>query len=266
MSPSGSRRNSGRGLAAPNRAPSECHVGRRSSGCSHCPSGAQSEGVSVSLSQPMVSITLRFLLAIDLWLSKQLRVCACEKSAWGSLRPLVRLVELSGHVVPGLSGAVYGLLRAETAAEQELMLNVALALLMDLILVRVVKALVRRRGPVQTRSDLLSAFFLERFSFPSGHATRAALCARFLLARLVDTAPMRVLVLGWAALVSLSQLLLARSYVTDVGLGLAMGYCQYSLVERLWLTWDQLQDLLFMQLRETLTNTCGGLWMPDWKQ
>lgn len=125
MSSSGSRRNSGRGLAAPGRAPSECHASRRSSSCSYF-SGAQSEDFSVSLSQPIFTITLRFLLAIDLWLSKQLRVCACEESPWGSIRPLVRLVEFSGHVVPWLLGAVYELLRGQTAAEQEIMLNVAL--------------------------------------------------------------------------------------------------------------------------------------------
>uniref|UniRef100_A0A3Q3XJI0 Polyisoprenoid diphosphate/phosphate phosphohydrolase PLPP6 n=1 Tax=Mola mola TaxID=94237 RepID=A0A3Q3XJI0_MOLML len=72
---------------------------------------------------------------------------------------------------------------------------------------------------------------LMRYSFPSGHATRAAMCARFLLAQLVDTASMRVLVLGWAAVVSLSRLLLARQYVTDVVFGLAMGYCQYTCLQ-----------------------------------
>lgn len=139
------------------------------------------------------------------------------------------------------------------------------ALLLDLLLVRVVKTLVRRRRPAQNRSDILSTFFVERYSFPSGHATRAAMCARFLLAQLVDTASMRVLVLGWAVLVSLSRLLLARHYVTDVGFGLAMGYCQYSLVERLWVTWDCLQDLLLMRLRERLNRAYSGLWMVDWK-
>lgn len=121
------------------------------------------------------------------------------------------------------------------------------ALLLDLLLVRVLKTLVRRRRPAQNHSDIFS-ILVERYSFPSGHATRAAMCARFLLSQLVDTASMRVLVLLWAALVSLSQLLLARHYVTDVVFGLAMGYCQYSLVERVWVTWDFLQDLLFMQL------------------
>lgn len=138
------------------------------------------------------------------------------------------------------------------------------ALLLDLLLVRLLKALVRRQIPVQNRSDILSALFAERYSFPSGHATRAAMCARFFLAQLSDTASTRFLVVGWSVLVSLSRLLLARNYVTDVGFGLAMGFCQYSLVERLWVTWDGLRDLLFLRLRERLNWAYGGLWMDDW--
>ncbi|KAA8587396.1 hypothetical protein FQN60_016258 [Etheostoma spectabile] len=109
--------------------------------------------------------------------------------------------------------------------------------------------------PAQNRSDTFATFFVEHYSFPSGHASRAPMCARFLFAQLVDTASMWVLVVGWAALVSLYRLLLARHYVTDVSFGLVMGYCQYSLVERLWVTWDCLQDLLFMLLIFCLTIT-----------
>lgn len=145
------------------------------------------------------------------------------------------------------------------------MLNLALALILDLLLVRLVKTLVRRRMPAQNRSEILSTFFVERYSFPSGHASRAAMCARFFLAQLVDTDSMRLLVVGWAALVSLSRLLLARHYVTDVGFGLAMGYCQYSLVERLWVTWDWLQDVLLIGLGERLNRAYDGLWMIDGK-
>ncbi|XP_026170432.1 phospholipid phosphatase 6-like [Mastacembelus armatus] len=265
MSSPMSRRNSCRGAVCGNRASPESIVRRRSSSCSYLSSGAQTEDFSTSLSQPIFTVALRFLLAIDLWLSKRLRVCACEESPWGSIRPLVRLVEFSGHVLPWLIGTVYTLLRGETSAEQEIMLNLALALLLDLLLVTVVKSLVKRRRPAQNRSDILSTFFVERYSFPSGHATRAAMCARFLLVQLVDTASMRVLVVGWAAVVSMSRLLLARHYVTDVGFGLIMGYCQYNLVERLWVSWDGLQDLMFMQLREKLSRAYGGLWMVYWK-
>lgn len=126
MSSPQSRRSSCRGVASGSRASSECHARRRSSSCSYFAPGAQTEDFSVSLSQPIFTITLRFLLAIDLWLSKRLGVCACEESAWGGIRPLVRLVEFSGHVVPWLVGSVYSLLRGESVAEQEIMLNLAL--------------------------------------------------------------------------------------------------------------------------------------------
>ncbi|CAJ1071719.1 phospholipid phosphatase 6-like [Xyrichtys novacula] len=261
MSSPMSRRNSSRGSVCGYRGSSECHARRRSSSCSYF----SPEDFSVSLNQPIFTIALRFLLAIDLWLSKRLGVCACEESPLGGIRPLVRLVEFSGHVIPWFIGTVYTLLQGESVEEQEIMLNLALALLLDLLLVRFLKTLVRRRRPAQNRSEILSTFFVERYSFPSGHATRAAMCARFLLVQLVDTASMRVLVLGWASLVSLSRLLLARQYVTDVGFGLAMGYCHYSLVERLWVTWDCLQDLLLMGLRERLNRAYTGLGMADWK-
>lgn len=126
MSSPVSRRNSCRGGQCGGRTSSECHVRRRASSCSYFGHGAQTEEFSVSLNQPMFTVTLRFLLAIDLWLSKRLGVCASEESPWGGIRPLVRLVELSGHVIPWLAGALYSLLRGETAAQQEIMLNLAL--------------------------------------------------------------------------------------------------------------------------------------------
>lgn len=127
MSSPTSRRSSCRGGACGSRASlSDCSVRRRSSSCSYFSSGAQTEDFSVSLSQPIFTITLRFLLAIDLWLSKRLGVCACEDSPWGGIRPLVRLVEFSGHVIPWLIGTVYTLLRGESPEEQEVMLNLAL--------------------------------------------------------------------------------------------------------------------------------------------
>lgn len=109
-----------------NRASSECPSRRRGSSCTSVSSGTQTEDFSVSLNQPILIITLRFLLAIDLYLSKQLGVCACEDSSWGSIRPLVRLVELSGHAIPWLIGTLYSLLRGETVTEQEIMLNLIL--------------------------------------------------------------------------------------------------------------------------------------------
>lgn len=99
---------------------------RRTSSSSSTPvfvTGAQPQGNPKRLSVSLLTIAFRFLLAIDLWLSKRLGVCTCEDSLLGSIRPLVKLVEVSGHGVPWLISALYGLFYSDTAAELETMLN-----------------------------------------------------------------------------------------------------------------------------------------------
>ncbi|XP_053470596.1 polyisoprenoid diphosphate/phosphate phosphohydrolase PLPP6 [Ictalurus furcatus] len=194
------------------------------------------------LNPSIISVALSSLLAVDLWLSKRLGVCAYEEASWGSARPLMKLVEVSGHGIPWLIGAAYCLYKSDSAAGQEVMLNLLMALVLDLVLVGIVKAVVRRRRPAHNRMDMFATFSVDRYSFPSGHATRAAMCARFLLAHLVLAAPLRVLVMLWAVIVGLSRVLLGRHNVTDVAFGLLMGYCQYNLVEALWLSPAMLQN------------------------
>lgn len=116
--------------------------------------------------------------------------------------------------------------------------------MLDIILVGVVKAVVRRRRPSHNRMDMFATFSVDSYSFPSGHATRAAMCARFLLTHLVLAAPLRVLVFLWAVLVGFSRVLLGRHHVTDVAFGFGMGYFQYNLVEVLWMSPVMLHALM----------------------
>ncbi|XP_034036298.1 phospholipid phosphatase 6 [Thalassophryne amazonica] len=204
--------------------------------------GQEEDGIRLNPS--FFAVALSSLLAVDLWLSKRLGVCACEDSSWGSVRPLMKLIEVSGHGIPWLAGTVYCLCKSDSATGQEVMLNLLMGLLLDLVLVAIVKAVVRRRRPVYNRMDMFATFSVDRYSFPSGHATRAAMCGRFLLAHLVLAAPLRVLVLLWTGMVGLSRVLLGRHNVTDVVFGFWMGYCQYNLVEMLWLSPQTLQELL----------------------
>ncbi|KAK1165045.1 phospholipid phosphatase 6 [Acipenser oxyrinchus oxyrinchus] len=196
------------------------------------------------LNPSFAGIALRSLLAIDLWMSKRLGVCAEEDSSWGSVRPLMKIIEISGHGIPWIAVTLYCMWKSDSAAGQEIMLNLLLALLLDVVLVGIVKALVRRRRPSHNRMDMFASFSVDRYSFPSGHATRAAMGARFLLTHLVLAAPVRVLVLLWAVLVGLSRVMLGRHNVTDVAFGFLMGYFQYSLVEALWVSTAGLQKLL----------------------
>nr|Q5TZ07.1 RecName: Full=Polyisoprenoid diphosphate/phosphate phosphohydrolase PLPP6; AltName: Full=Phosphatidic acid phosphatase type 2 domain-containing protein 2; AltName: Full=Phospholipid phosphatase 6 [Danio rerio]CAH68942.1 novel protein [Danio rerio] len=227
---------------------SESPVRRRGSGSSNSSTGGGGQQLPeedcMRLNPSFFGIALSSLLAIDLWLSKRLGVCACEDSSWGSVRPLMKLIEVSGHGIPWLAGAAYCLYKSDSPAGQEVMLNLLMALVLDVVLVGVLKAVVRRRRPAHNRMDMFATFSVDSYSFPSGHATRAAMCARFLLNHLVLAAPLRVLVLLWATIVGFSRVLLGRHNVTDVAFGFFMGYWQYNLVEMLWLSPVMLQSAI----------------------
>ncbi len=104
---------------------SESPSRRRGSGSSTSSTGGQQlpEEDCMKLNPSIIGIALSSLLAIDLWLSKRLGVCACEDASWGSMRPLMKLVEISGHGIPWLAGTAYCLYKSDSAAGQEVMLN-----------------------------------------------------------------------------------------------------------------------------------------------
>uniref|UniRef100_A0A8B9D1E3 Polyisoprenoid diphosphate/phosphate phosphohydrolase PLPP6 n=1 Tax=Anser brachyrhynchus TaxID=132585 RepID=A0A8B9D1E3_9AVES len=218
-----------RGPAAPD-SPSR----RRESGGSAPPPLPEED--CMRLNPSFVGIALSSLLAVDLWASKRLGVCAGEASAWGSARPLLKVVEVSGHGIPWLLGTFYGLCQSDSSAAREVLLNLLFALLLDLVLVAVVKGIVRRPRPTHNKMDMFVTVSVDKYSFPSGHATRAALVCRFVLHHLVLAVPLRVLVVLWALIVGVSRVMLGRHNVTDVLFGLLLGYALYSVVEYCWLS------------------------------
>ncbi|XP_006881391.1 PREDICTED: presqualene diphosphate phosphatase [Elephantulus edwardii] len=200
------------------------------------PPGPPPDEARMNLNPSFLGIALRSLLAIDLWLSKKLGVCAGERSAWGSVRPLMKLLEISGHGIPWLLGTLYCLARSDSWAGREVLTNLLFALMLDLLLVALLKGLVRRRRPAHNQMDMFFTLSVDKYSFPSGHATRAALVARFILNHLVLAIPLRVLTVLWAFVLGLSRVMLGRHNVTDVAFGFVLGYMQYSIVDYCWLS------------------------------
>ncbi|XP_036784281.1 polyisoprenoid diphosphate/phosphate phosphohydrolase PLPP6 [Manis pentadactyla] len=221
---------------------SESPVHRRGSypsaaaGPSQTPPPPPAEEDCLDLNPSFLVIALRSLLAIDLWLSKKLGVCAEESSSWGSVRPLMKLLEISGHGIPWLLGTLYCLYKSDSWAGREVLMNLLFALLLDLLLVSLIKGLVRRRRPAHNQMDMFVTFSVDKYSFPSGHATRAALVARFILNHLVLAIPLRVLVVLWALILGHSRVMLGRHNVSDVAFGFLLGYMQYVIVNYCWLS------------------------------
>lgn len=101
--------------------PSRRRGSSSSTGSASGQGGPEEDGIRLNPS--FIRVALDSLLAIDLWLSKSLGVCAYEDSSWGSVRPLMKLIEISGHGIPWLAGTAYSMYKSDSAAGQEVMLN-----------------------------------------------------------------------------------------------------------------------------------------------
>ncbi|XP_052413681.1 inactive phospholipid phosphatase 7 [Carassius gibelio] len=198
----------------------------------------------MQLNPSFKGIAMNSLLAIDICMSKRLGVCAYSTSSWGSVRSMVKLLALTGHGIPWIFGTIVCLTRSNTLAGQEVLVNLLLALLLDVMTVAGMQKLVKRKGPWEMAPGFLDYLAMDIYSFPAAHASRAIMVSKFLLAHLVLAVPLRILLVLWAVLVGMSRVLLGRHHLTDVGCGFALGFLHYSLVEMVWLSSNTCQTLI----------------------
>ena len=99
-----------------------------------------------------------------------------------------------------------------------------LGLLLDIMLVGSLKAYFRRRHPVSNQEQLLlKGIGPDRYSFPSGHASRSVFVWYFFTAIFPTSILMQLIILTWSILTCLSRLLLERHYILDVLSGILCG-------------------------------------------
>ncbi|KAJ1134117.1 hypothetical protein NDU88_000581 [Pleurodeles waltl] len=129
----------------------------------------------IQLNPSFKGIALNSLLAIDICMSKRLGVCASSASSWGSARSMVKLLGVTGHGIPWLGGIIICLWKSSTLAGQEVLLNLFLALMLDILIVAAVQKLVKRRSPYELTLGVVDYIMMDLYAFPAGHASRAML-------------------------------------------------------------------------------------------
>ncbi|XP_077479815.1 inactive phospholipid phosphatase 7-like [Stigmatopora argus] len=198
----------------------------------------------IQLNPSFKGIAKSSLLAIDICLSKRMSVCAHTWSAWGGWRSMVNLLALTGHGLTWIVGTVICLTRSHTLAGQEVLVNLLLALILDVLTVAGVQRLVKRKGPWEISPGFLDRVAMDAYAFPAAHASRAAMVSKFLLSHLVLAVPLRILLVLWAVLVGVSRVLLGRHHLTDVLCGFALGLFHFGLMETVWLSSNACQTLI----------------------
>ncbi|CAK6981556.1 inactive phospholipid phosphatase 7-like [Scomber scombrus] len=215
----------------------------------------------IQLNPSLRRIALSALLAIDISLSKRLGVCAGPRGAGprgagpsgagpsgtgATLRSMVTLLALSGHALPWICGTLICLWRSNTMAGQEVLVNLLLALILDVMTVAGIQKLVKRKGPWDFPPGFLDIVAMDTYSFPAAHASRAAMVSKFLLNHLVLAVPLRILLYLWTLLVGVSRVFLGKHHLSDVGCGFALGFLHFRLIESVWLDSATCQTLIFI--------------------
>lgn len=100
------------------------------------------------------------------------------------------------------------------------------------------QAITRRRRPALNRPDMFATVSVDKFSFPSGHSTRAVALALFFWRSRPLPFPLPAAVAAWAAAVCASRVLLGRHHVLDVAGGLAVGAAEHLALAATWMGED----------------------------
>ncbi|KAK6480993.1 inactive phospholipid phosphatase 7-like [Huso huso] len=204
----------------------------------------QPEEDCMQLNPSFKGIAYNSLLAIDICMSKRMGVCAFKTSSWGSVRSMVTLLAMTGHGVVWIGVTLICLTRSSTLAGQEVLVNLLLALILDIMTVAGVQKLMKRKGPLEVSPGFLDYISMDMYAFPAAHASRASMVSKFLLNHLVLAVPLRILLVLWAFLMGISRILQGRHHITDVMCGFALGFLHYKLVEMVWLSSNACQTLI----------------------
>ena len=112
-------------------------------------------------------------------------------------------------------------------------LNLFLGFLTDLVLVGALKFIVRRPRPSYNDfGDYLLVVDVDRYSFPSGHASRSVFVALLWLMCHVGSWWLQCVVLWWAVATALSRVLLGRHYFLDVAAGSALAILNLLIISK----------------------------------
>ncbi|EDO36530.1 predicted protein, partial [Nematostella vectensis] len=172
------------------------------------------------------------LHSLDIRVSQSLSICATKDASF--MRFVLIILEISGHGVPWITGSLLAIYLYR-GLEQQIALNFLLALIIDLAVVGTTKVLFKRSRPVYNAQDMFVTVSVDNFSFPSGHSTRAAMMAG-ICSVLTPSVFGKALVYTWALAIAMSRVMLGRHHVSDVVCGALIGWAQYLLIVKIWLT------------------------------
>ncbi|XP_021201133.1 polyisoprenoid diphosphate/phosphate phosphohydrolase PLPP6 isoform X1 [Helicoverpa armigera] len=184
-------------------------------------------------SKRQVPPMLKKILHEDVRVTKKVVELGTKVTWTRSLRNHSNLLEVSCHGIVWLAGWLTFIWLFNNKDFYQIQVNLLIALILDIVVIAVIKAFVRRRRPVPMNK--LLEVGPDKFSFPSGHASRACLVTTLLI---LNDLPIYCYppILAWMSTVCLTRILAERHYILDVLAGVGIGLLEAFLMYLLWLS------------------------------
>ncbi|XP_022118919.2 phospholipid phosphatase 6 isoform X2 [Pieris rapae] len=177
---------------------------------------------------------LKKILRCDVQITKKFVENAQKVTALRSLGNHSKLLEISCHGIIWLAGWLTFIWLFNNSELYQLQVNMLIALLLDIVVIAIIKAFVRRRRPIPMNK--LIPGNPDKYSFPSGHASRSVLIAFILIC--VD--PVSFIfyppLMAWVTSVAVSRVLIERHYFLDIFAGIGLGILEGLFISLIWLS------------------------------
>lgn len=130
-------------------------------------------------------------------------------------------------------------------------INMLVGLIMDIFIIAILKSICRRRRPTVTK-DML-ALGPDKFSFPSGHASRSGFIALFFICLSPVSQIWWIPLITWCLCVCLSRVLIQRHYILDVVAGITVGFVEAFILNLIWINESGSHSILNLIIGDDIT-------------
>ncbi|XP_030569799.1 phospholipid phosphatase 6 [Drosophila novamexicana] len=188
------------------------------------------------------SSVIRSIVDLDVKITEQFVTFLLRFASIKSLKIHCKFLEISCDGIAWISTWIAFIWIANSRNLYQMQANMLLGLILDIIVVAVLKAYVRRRRPAVVKDMLVIG--PDKYSFPSGHASRAFYVLVFFTK--LHTLPILfwMPMTAWAVSVVLSRLILKRHYLLDVCAGILIGVCEALFLGIIWLSAETASSMI----------------------
>lgn len=185
---------------------------------------------------------LRKVLAVDAYLTDELVKFAEKFLPLKQLKVHYKLLEVSCHGIVWLATSLVLIWVFNSKSLYQMQVNLLIGLVLDIILIALIKAITRRRRP--TSDDVPFSLGPDKYSFPSGHASRAAFIVYFFFHLWPISLIYASALLVWSFCVCMSRILLRRHHILDVLFGVLLGVFESLIIGYIYLEQDTCVNLI----------------------